>query len=352
VGQRRPNGHELSRTHAAGAGPRGRGPHCLRLNTAVRARRSCRGSPLRPAHFVCRCGSGDFITQKRLALIASGSSLLRSSIRRVVRRLNSLEPHYVHSVVSHHAAANVDAECRAQIWREQLKASLTDKLSHRQPAATPEPKARDAQDIRAAILGDVYTLETKAKESAVKGQPHPERIMLQQRALRMFYATTNSDAPLERDAIICCVLPAVQPTARRCGIEISFIDVRNPPNLPSISPPSAPPPPPSPLLLSHSAQPPSIVHIACAPPGSKEHPAALLGLWRPKGHVRPNALQSTARFGKMPMPGKCVWPLAEDICRYIQQLQHCLQSSCGIGCIMLLGDKIGTGARVDLLCDQ
>ena len=28
--------------------------------------------------------------------------------------------------------------------------------------------------------------------------------------------------------------------------------------------------------------------------------------------------------------------------RYVRQLQHCLNSSCGIACIMLLGDKIGT----------
>jgi len=40
-------------------------------------------------------------------------------------------------------------------------------------------------------------------------------------------------------------------------------------------------------------------------------------------------------------------PLSHYACslcyiRYVRQLQHCLRSSCGIACIMLLGDKIGT----------
>ncbi len=68
-----------------------------------------------------------------------------------------------------------------------------EKLSQRLPASDPAPKPRDAEEVRAAVLGDVYTLETRAADSV--------KIVEQERRMLIFYATTNTDAPLERDAV-------------------------------------------------------------------------------------------------------------------------------------------------------
>ena len=149
----------------------------------------------------CRYGNGAFLSQQRLAQIASTSSLLRASIRHITRHLNSLDSHNVFATISQQSQANSDAECRAQMWREALKADLIEKLSQRQQADTPVPKVRDAEELRAAALGDMYMLENEATASEKKGSPGASAVAEMQRTLRVFYATTNTDAPLERDAV-------------------------------------------------------------------------------------------------------------------------------------------------------
>jgi hypothetical protein len=180
-----------------------------------------------------------------------------------------LEPEHVASLVRLQVAANNDAEFRAKTWREKLKNDLFAKLSLREPPQAPALKPRNADDVRAAILGDIYTEELRQKDESASARRAVEPVSDKQRSLRIFYATTNTDAPLERDAvsargipphsmecfplpklqryhqqchslpqIICCVLPAVQATARRCGIEVSFIDVNPSLCLPHVSTPN------------------------------------------------------------------------------------------------------------------
>jgi hypothetical protein len=72
-----------------------------------------------------------------------------------------------------------------------LKDSLTAKLLQRQPAAAATPQPRAAEDVRAAVLGDVATLEKKGLLAAADSE----------RRMRIFFAATKTDASLERDAV-------------------------------------------------------------------------------------------------------------------------------------------------------
>ncbi len=156
-----------------------------------------------------RCGSGDFLSLNGLGLITRCSSMMRRSIRVITHHLRSLDLEQLRSLISQQIAANVDAADRAQIWREKLKSDLSERLSklHTPPAAraTPSTSACDSGRVRAATLGDVYTMEhpLAAHDDATcvtSGQLHSSMEELQ-RVMRIFFATTNTDAPLERDAV-------------------------------------------------------------------------------------------------------------------------------------------------------
>jgi hypothetical protein len=308
-----------------------------------------------PAHRSCRGGSGDFISQKRLAQIASGSSLMRCSIRRITRHLKSLDPLHVYATIRQQITANIDAECRAQIWREKLKLGLMEKLSRRPRASAPVPKARDADEVRAAILGDIYTQEIAARDCSSTGRWLPSAVA-EERCLRLFYASTNTDGPLERDAVRSLLpsaayrwLPSLFVTRYFRSSALSF-----PPSDPSRCDVE------SKSLSSMFA--PSSHHISpmllqrCAASASSLRPSHTHRRFKETHHRS----SSTAAASKTCQPaaarvfvGRCfsdrfalgpqrfMRQRAHGCVRYMQQLQRCLQSSCGVACIMLLGDKIG-----------
>ena len=152
-----------------------------------------------------RCGSGDFLSLKRLAQISRQSRLFRSTIRTITQRLKSLDPESVRSLISQQLTANIEAANQSQMWREKLKTELIGRLLKRTRAEDSAPKARDAALVRAAILGDVYSIEQQlngGKISTRQLSPHCEE---QQRVMRIFYAATNTDAALERDAVSASV---------------------------------------------------------------------------------------------------------------------------------------------------
>jgi hypothetical protein len=154
-----------------------------------------------------RCGGGEFLSQKRLAEISIASSLLRDSIRHITRHLKSLEPGHFASLVRLQVAANNDAEFRAKTWREKLKSNLFAKLSLCEQPRAPALKPRDADEVRAAILGDIYTEELRQKDSSASARRAVVQVSDKQRSMRIFYATTNTDAPLERDAVSARTMP-------------------------------------------------------------------------------------------------------------------------------------------------
>jgi hypothetical protein len=156
----------------------------------------------------CRCGGGEFLSQKRLAQISIASRFLRDSIRHITRHLKSFDFGHVASLVRLQVAANNEAEFRAKTWRETLKSDLFARLSLREQPHAPALKPRDADDVRAAILGDIYTEELKQKDASASGRRAAVRVSDKQRSLRIFYATTNTDAPLERDAVSARRIPS------------------------------------------------------------------------------------------------------------------------------------------------
>ncbi len=132
---------------------------------------------------------------------------MRHSIRVITQHLRSLDIEQLRSLINQQIAANVDAADRAQIWREKLKLDLSERLSKlsEPPAAraTPSASACDSGRVRAATLGDFYTMELAAQDDATcvtSGQSLSTMEELQ-RVMRIFFATTNTDAPLERDAV-------------------------------------------------------------------------------------------------------------------------------------------------------
>ena len=83
-----------------------------------------------------------------------------------------------------------------------MKSNLLDRLSRRAQAEAPTLKPRNADDVRSAILGDIYTEELRHKDGVPVAKDRPVAARGdRQRSLRIFYATTNTDAPLERDAV-------------------------------------------------------------------------------------------------------------------------------------------------------
>jgi hypothetical protein len=153
----------------------------------------------------CRSGSGDFLSLKRLAEVSRRSSLFRSTVRAITQRLKSLAPEHVRSVVSQQLTANIDAANQSQKWREKLKAELISRLLKRKPAQDAAPKARDAARVRAAILGDMHSIEHQQNGGKIITRQHSTHSEEQERVMRIFYAATNTDAVLERDAVSASV---------------------------------------------------------------------------------------------------------------------------------------------------
>jgi hypothetical protein len=121
----------------------------------------------------------------------------------VTQQLKSLDYESVYALINQQITANNDAADRAQMWREKLKADLTQRVLKRDAAEAAAPSARDAAWDRAAILGDAYTIEHQAVDGANNSGPCKPHISEQERVMRIFYAATNTDAALERDAVSC-----------------------------------------------------------------------------------------------------------------------------------------------------
>jgi hypothetical protein len=127
--------------------------------------------------------------------------LLRASIRIVAQRLKALDYASVCSLIDQQVATNNDASDRAQKWREKLEADLTQRVLKRAVADAAAPIARDTLWDRAAVLGDVYSIENQAVDESVKSGQDKTHFSEQERVMRIFYAATNTDAALERDAV-------------------------------------------------------------------------------------------------------------------------------------------------------